>query len=88
MSTTEQIAEAAAERALVKFAMFFGVDVDDPESIRKFNMDLGWVREMREAREKGRDQARHAFWLITSGSIVAILGAAVAHFWPSSGGGH
>lgn len=45
--------EASAQLAVKKVFAILGVDIDDPEKVEEFRMDLRFGRTMRKASDKG-----------------------------------
>lgn len=46
-------AQESADRAVKKVFAILGVDVDDPEKVEEFRMDLRFGRSLRRAADKG-----------------------------------
>lgn len=60
-------ADAAADSAVKKTFAIMGVDVDDPEKVEDFRMDLRFGRSMRKAANRGM---LAAVAVITSGILM------------------
>jgi O-acetyl-ADP-ribose deacetylase (regulator of RNase III) len=52
-------AQESADRAVKKVFAILGVDIDDPEKVEEFRMDLRFGRSMRRAADRGVDGAIH-----------------------------
>lgn len=46
-------AQESADRAVKKVFAILGVDIDDPEKVEEFRMDLRFGRSMRRAADRG-----------------------------------
>lgn len=74
-------ARQSAEFAVKKVFAILGVDVDDPEKVEEFRMDLRFGRSMRRATDRGM----LAFVGVVAVGIAAALWAGVV---TKLGGGH
>jgi hypothetical protein len=82
----QSLADATAQKTIEKFFLPFGVDVNDAASMKAFGQDLGYLRglrELQEARERGRDQGRHAIYVVVGTGVLGALGWILTHLpWP------
>ena len=74
-------ADKSAEIAVRKVFAILGVDVDDPEKVEEFRMDLRFGKSMRRAADKG-------ILAVVGLGAVAIAGALWAGVVSSVRGGH
>lgn len=74
-------ADKSAEVAVRKVFAILGVDVDDPEKVEEFRMDLRFGRSMRRAADKG-------ILAVVGLGAVALAGALWAGVVNNIRGGH
>jgi hypothetical protein len=68
-------AQESADRAVKKVFAILGVDIDDPEKVEEFRMDLRFGRSMRRAADRG---IMAMVGLVVAGLMAALWAGVIA----------